>query len=218
MSQQDPLATISLFAELAVTERAALYERCLTQIVPKNAVLITEGDHADSLYLILSGAVKVYACDEDGKEVLLNMLGPGEYFGELAIIDEEPRSASVMAIQPCRLLIIKRQDFFACLQRNHTIAISLLQVLARRLRQQTDHTKNLVLLGVYQRVVKLLQELAEERDGVLVVSGVSQQQLADQVYASREMITLIMKELKAGGYIDADRKRIIIRKRLPAKW
>ena len=218
MLSQDLLVRISLFAELTPPERAALCERSVIQNIPKNTILFSEGDHSDSLYLILSGVVKVYASDEDGKEALLNMLGPDEYFGELAILDEEPRSASVMTLEPCRLLIIKRHDFLECLQRNSAIAISLLQVLSRRLRLQTDNTKNLVLLGVYQRFVKLLYELAQEQNGELAIDGVSHKSLADRVYASREMITLIIKELKAGDYIETDRKRIVIKKRLPAKW
>jgi CRP/FNR family cyclic AMP-dependent transcriptional regulator len=115
-------------------------------------------------------------------------------------------------------MIIAREDFIEWLHKHASIAISLLKALTRRLRQQTANTKNLALLGVYERFVKVLLELAKEQDGHLVVEGVSHKDLADRVYASREMITLIIKELKQGGYIEADRKRIAIKKRLPAKW
>ena len=218
MSTQQSIAAISLFADLAPNELAALSARALIQTFPKNAILITEGDHSDSLYLLMTGSVKVYSCDEEGKEVTLNILGPGDYFGELALIDEQPRSASVISLETCRMTVIKRLDFIDCLQRNSSIAISLMKVLAGKLRQQTDSTRNLVLMDVYQRFVKRLYELAAEQDDGLVIEGISHKQLADQVYASREMITLILKDLKEGGYIQTDRKRIVIKKRLPAKW
>ena len=218
MTTQQSLAAISLFADLKPDELAILSERAVVKTFPKNAILITEGDRSDTLYMLLSGSVKVYSCDEEGKEVTLNILGPGDYFGELALIDEQPRSASVISLEASRMMLIKRHDFIDCLQRNISIAISLLKVLAGKLRQQTDSTRNLVLMDVYQRFVKRLYELAAEHEGELIIEGISHKQLAEQVYASREMITLILKDLKEGGYIQTDRKRIVIKKRLPAKW
>lgn len=212
------LGRIPLFADLNETELEALATHAITKSFPKHTILINEGDRSDSLYLILSGTVKVFASDEDGNEVLLNVLGPDEYFGELALIDTEPRSASIMTLEPCKLAIIARQDFIACLQNHVSIALGLLQVLARKLRHKTDDVKNLVLMSVYERVVKTLTSLAEKRDGRWIIDGVTHQTLAEKAYASRAMITLILKELKQGGYISTDRKRIVIEKKLPAKW
>jgi len=212
------LAKVSLFEELQEKDLQALAARATVRKFPKNSILINEGDTTASLYLILSGKVKVFASDEEGKEVLLNELKEGEYFGELSLIDEEPRSASVLATEVCQMMIISRDDFVEYLQKNASISLSLLRVLARKLRQQTDNTKNLALMGVYERVVKILMERAEEKDNKLVVEGLSHKALSELVYASREMITLIFKELKNGGYIDVDRKRITIKKRLPLKW
>jgi CRP/FNR family cyclic AMP-dependent transcriptional regulator len=215
---QQALAKVSLFSDLQESDLDALANRTVIKTFPKNTVLINEGDRTDSLYLILSGSVKVYASDEEGKEILLNLIGPGEYFGELSLIDEEPRSASVMTIESAKMVIISRDDFMECLQNNFAIAISLLKVLTRKLRQQTDSTKSLALMGVYERVAKVLLELAEDKEDQLVVEGLSHKSLADRVFASREMISLILRELKQGGYIEADRKRIVIKRRLPSKW
>lgn len=215
---QPSLANISLFATLTEAERGVLAAHAITRTFPGHVILFNEGDRSDSLYLILSGSVKVFASDEEGNEVLIGMLGPGEYFGELALIDAEPRSASAMTLESSRLLIIARDDFIACLHAHVSLAISLLQVLARKLRHQTDATKSLALKGVYERVVETLYELAEERDGRLVIENLTHQALADKTYASRAMISVILKELKQGGYISADRKRIVIHRKLPAKW
>ncbi|MFO1352048.1 MAG: Crp/Fnr family transcriptional regulator [Gammaproteobacteria bacterium] len=218
MTVQESFAAIPLFAGLSAAELGVLTSRAVTKAFPKNTVLMQEGDHADALYLILSGMVKVYASDAEGKEILLNTFGPGEYFGELAIIDDEPRSASVITVEPCKIAMIARHDFLECLRNHASIAISLLKVLAGKLRQQTDATKSLALMGVYERLVKTLHELAVPKNGQLVIENVTHKILADRVYSSREMITVILKELKLGGYISGDRGTIIINKRLPAKW
>lgn len=215
---QSSLAKISLFATLDRAELDVLEAHAITRTFPKHVILFNEGDRSDSLYLILSGSVKVFASDEEGNEVLIDMLGPGEYFGELALIDAEPRSASVMTLEPSRMLIIARDDFIACLHAHVPLAISLLQVLARKLRHQTGATKSLALKGVYERVVEALYELAEERGDRKVIENLTHQALADKTYASRAMISVILKELKEGGYISTDRKRIVINKKLPAKW
>jgi CRP/FNR family transcriptional regulator, cyclic AMP receptor protein len=215
---QSALSKISLFASLDQTELDVLESHAITRTFPKHVILFNEGDRSDSLYLILSGMIKVFASDEEGNEVLIDMLGPDEYFGELALIDAEPRSASAMTLEPSRLLIIARDDFIACLHSHVPIAINLLQAVTRKLRHQTGTTKSLALKGVYERVVETLYELAEEREGRQVIENLTHQALADKTYASRAMISVILKELKEGGYISADRKRIVINRKLPAKW
>lgn len=212
------LSNVPLFANLDETELSLIASRAVTRTYPRNSVLINEGDQTDSLYVILSGQVKVYAGDEDGRELLLTLLGPNEYFGELAIIDEEPRSASVMTTEPCKLAIISKEDFLHCLATHPAIAINVLKVLARRLRQQTENTKSLALMGVYERVAKTLLEQAIPLGNEQVVEGLTQKHLAAMVGASREMISLVFKELKAGGYVTVQRGRVIIHKKLPAKW
>lgn len=185
---------------------------------PKNAVVINEGDATDSLYIILSGKVKVYLADESGKEVVLNTEGPGSYFGEM-VLDGGPRSASVMTLEPCTFSIAGKNEFKKFLTDNPEVAIHIIENLIARTRALTDNVKSLALLDVYGRVARTLLDLAGEHDGKLVVAEkMTQQDLANRVGASREMISRILKDLCSGGYIEFEGKKITIKKKLPSRW
>lgn len=198
---------------------AALSEHGTVKAYPKNTVIISEGDHSDSLYVVLAGKVKVYLADEEGKEVLLNTQGPGEYFGEI-ILDEGPRSASVMTLEPSKFSIVTKAQFREFLARNPDAALELVKSLIHRVRTLTDKVGNLALLDVYGRVARLLLELAKERDGKLVVEEhLTQQDMASRVGCSREMISRILKDLKSGGYVKVDdNDHMIIAKKPPKNW
>jgi CRP/FNR family transcriptional regulator, cyclic AMP receptor protein len=195
-----------------------LAEHGTTKAYPKNAIIVSEGDHSDTLYIILSGRVKIYLADEEGKEVLLNTQGPGEYFGEI-ILDEGPRSASVMTLEPSKFSIITRAEFEAFLAKEPTAALELIRSLIQRVRALTKTVGNLALLDVYGRVAHLLLELATEENGKLVVSEkLTQQDMASRVGCSREMISRILKDLRAGGYIKMEDDRMVIAKKPPKNW
>lgn len=214
-----PLSNIPLFSGLGEQEIQAISHHAVTKRFVKNTVVINEGDNSDSLYVILSGRVKIYLSDEDGKEVILNNQGPGDYFGELALIDEEPRSASVMTTEDCKLSIINKHDFAACLQKHPEIALSLIKDLSQRMRSLTENVKSLALMDVYGRVARTLLNLSVEEDGKLVIQErLTQKDIANMVGASREMVSRILKDLSIGGYITVDKKRITINERLPAAW
>jgi CRP/FNR family cyclic AMP-dependent transcriptional regulator len=212
------LKNLSLFESLQESELQAIAAQMTTRVFPKNAIIVNEGDKTDSLYVILSGKVKVFSSDEDGREVVFNTLGPYEYFGELALVDEEPRSASVMTVEASKLSMISRNDFVAYLTRYPSVAVSLLKTLVRRVRIETENVKNLALLDVYGRVAKTLLDLAVERDGKLVTERITQREIANMVGASREMVGRILKDLKTGGYITVERGGIIINEKLPPRW
>lgn len=190
--------------------------RAVTRTYPKNTVVVREGERTDSLYIIVSGRVKIYVSDE-GKEVALSESGPGEYFGEM-VLDEGPRSASVMTLETSKFLVIPKADFRRFLSTNPDFAMKLINRLMRRVRALTENVGNLALLDVYGRVARLLLDLAVVQGGRLVVSEpLSQKDIADRVGASREMVSRIFKDLAAGGYIEVDRKRITIHKDLPRR-
>jgi len=212
------LKNVSLFEGLEESTLRAIASHAVTRTFPKNAILISEGDHSDALYVILSGRVKIYYSDEDGKEIVLSTLGPDGYFGELALIDGEPRSASVMTLESTRMLIIARRDFMQYLSSEPVIALNLLKVVVRKLRRETEQVKNLALMDVYGRTAKLLLERAEEQEGRWVVERLTHREIADRIGASREMIGRIFKELKRGGYITVEPDRIVINEHLPKKW
>lgn len=212
------LKQVSLFAGLDEYALRTIASEAVTKTVLRNVILFNEGDHTDSLYVILSGRVKIYCSDEEGNEIVLKILEPHDYFGELAVIDGGPRSASVMTLEPTQLSIISRDDFLRYLSREPEIAIRLLKTMAQKLRQETENLKSLALMDVYGRVAKLLLELATEQDGNVTIDRLTYREIATRVGASREMVGRIFKDLKTGGYITVTGSRIIINERLPDKW
>lgn len=213
------LQRVPLFAALKRDEIDAVRTHVMTRSYAKNSVLITEGDETDSLYVILSGRVKVYLSDDRGKEVILTQQVSGEYFGELALIDDAERSASVMTLEPSTFAIITKQAFKEILAANPTIAITLIKDLTYRIRTLTDNVKSLALMDVYGRVAKTLLSMAQQSgDKLLIDEKLTQQDIADRVGSSREMVSKILKDLTSGGYISVDHKRIVINERLPMRY
>jgi CRP/FNR family cyclic AMP-dependent transcriptional regulator len=214
----DSLKAVSLFAALSPQEIAALAEAALVRTFPKNTIVVTEGDRSDSLYVILSGRVKIFVSDEHGKDLVLNVEGPGEYFGELAL-DEGPRSASVATLEPCKMAVIANDVLRRFLASHPEAAVQFVRGLIGRIRHMTESLKDLALLDVYGRVAKLLLELAREADGRLVIEErLTQQDIADRVSASREMVSRIFKDLTTGGYIANEGGKIVIHRRPPRAW
>ena len=187
--------------------------------IESNSILINEGDQTDSLYVIIDGEVKVYASDENGKEVILNILGAGEYFGELSLVDDQPRSASVMTMMPTKVMIISKANFKQCLAENSELAFNLIRALTKQVRALTDNVKSLALMDVYGRVAHTLLDLATEREGKQIIEQkLTHQDIANMVGASREMVSRILKDLSRGGYISIDKKSITINEKLPPGW
>ena len=212
-------SNVTLFADLSASELELITSHSVTKTYPKNCILINEGDHSDALYVILSGKVKVFVSGDDGREVTLNIQSVGEYFGELALIDDEPRSASVITLESSHLAMIAKKDFQQCLMENPAIALQLIRTQAKRIRALTENVKNLALLDVYGRVVHTLTKLATKQGKQLVIEQkLTHQDIANMVGASREMVSRIMKDLSTGGYIYVKDKKIMIQTKLPMAW
>jgi len=185
---------------------------------PKQTVLIHEGDTGDTLFIILSGRVKVYASNAAGREVVINFHGAGEYVGEMSL-DGAPRSASVVTVEPTTCAIVNRVQFRDFLAANPDFAQHLIRTLIHRARSATENLKSLALSDVYGRLVRLLNALAVDREGRLVVrERLTQQDIADRVGASRDMIGKLMKDLVGGGYLLVEDRQIAILKKLPPGW
>jgi CRP/FNR family cyclic AMP-dependent transcriptional regulator len=183
-----------------------------------HTVIISEGDLADSLYIILTGRVKVFASNEAGKEVTLVTHGPGEYVGEMSL-DGGVRSASVMTLEPTTCSVVTGANLRQFVAAHPDFAMHLIHKLIWRVRQATDSVKSLALQDVYGRIVRLLQDLAVPQSGVLVVGErLTQQDIAERVGSSREMVSRIFKDLTTGGYITVAAGRVTILKRPPAAW
>jgi CRP/FNR family transcriptional regulator, cyclic AMP receptor protein len=189
-----------------------------TRAYPKGTIVVTEGEPALSMYLVHEGQMRVFVSDEDGREVELNVIGPGEYFGEL-MLGSQVRTATVQTTSKAKLTMITRAEFEQALAEQPTLAFHVIQHLIDRVRQLSRNVQGLVSMDVYGRVVRLFNELAHDEDGVRVVPGpLSQQKIADRVGASRSMINRILQDLVAGGYIETSRERIVLRKPLPKHW
>jgi CRP/FNR family transcriptional regulator, cyclic AMP receptor protein len=207
-----------LFQGLQDDQLRALSDHAVAKTFPKNTIIINEGDETDSLYVIVSGRVKIFLSNENGKEIVLTTEGPGEYFGEM-VLDEGPRSASVMTLEPCKFLVISKAEVQQFLSKHPDFAMHLVHKLIHRVRVLTENVKSLALQDVYGRFARMLHELATERDGKLVIAEkLTQQDMASRIGASREMISLIIKDLTTGGYVSVNRKKIVINKKLPLEW
>ncbi len=208
----------AVWTELKEDELRALFAQGVVKNFSKNTVIVSEGDETDSLYIVIAGSVKVFVSDEEGKEVVLCTQGPGEYFGEM-VLDGGRRSASVVTLEPSRFAVITRNRFREFLHDHPAFAIHLIEKLIQRTRALTENVKSLALMDVYGRVARLLLDLAAKQSGRLVIDGkLTQQDIASRVGASREMISRILKDLTAGGYISIDRKSITIHKTPPRHW
>jgi CRP/FNR family cyclic AMP-dependent transcriptional regulator len=200
-------------------ELKALAQQGAVKAYPKNAIIVSEGDETDSFYVILEGRVKVYVSDEEGREVVLGTQGPGDYFGEM-VLDGGPRSASVVTLEPSRFAVVGKQRFRDFLYTHPEFSIHLVEKLIHRSRALTENVKSLALMDVYGRVARLLLELAVKEGGRLIVpEKLTQQDIANRVGSSREMVSRIFKDLTAGGYISIDsNKRITIHRNPPRHW
>jgi CRP/FNR family cyclic AMP-dependent transcriptional regulator len=197
---------------------AELAERGASRPYQKGTIVVAEGEPAQSMYLVLEGALRVYVSDDEGREVELNTLGPGEYFGEL-MLGNHVRSASVQTTARARLAMITRDEFERTLRERPDVAFLVIQHLIEHVRRLSRQVQGLVSMDVYERVVQLFAEIAVDEDGQRVVPGpLSQQTIADRVGASRSMINRILQELAAGGYIEVSRPRIVLCKPLPKHW
>jgi CRP/FNR family cyclic AMP-dependent transcriptional regulator len=185
---------------------------------PRNVVVVSEGDPTDSLYVIVSGRVKAFIADENGKEVVLNTIGAGDFFGEL-VLDGGARAASIMTLEPSRFFVIPQRDAEALLSGNPEFARHLVRKLIGKVRSLTERVRDLALKDVYARLVRFLEEHAEEREGRrVVVERLTQADIAARIGGSREMVSRILSDLTSGGYVSVEAKQLVLHRKLPAHW
>lgn len=206
------LKAVPLFASFPEEQLRIITTLVTRKSSPRSTTIMAGGDPTDHLYIVLSGRLKVMMSDAEGKEVILSILGPGEFFGEMGLIDDEPRSATVVTIEPCELLSIAKRDFKKCLADNFEMAMAVMRGLVRRLREADRKIGSLALLDVYGRVARLLLDMAENVDGEKVVTKrLPKQDIAKMIGASREMVSRVMKDLQTGGYIEMRGSTIVVR-------
>jgi CRP/FNR family cyclic AMP-dependent transcriptional regulator len=206
------LKAVPLFTSLPEEQLRVLSTVVTRKSAPRSTTIMAGGDPTDSLYIVLSGRLKVMMSDAEGKEVILSILGPGEFFGEMGLIDDEPRSATVVTIEPCELLSIAKPAFKKNLAENFEMSMAVMRGLVKRLREADRKIGSLALLDVYGRVARLLLDMAETVDGEKVVTKrLPKQDIAKMIGASREMVSRVMKDLQTGGYIEMRGSTIVLR-------
>lgn len=207
------------FPKLVQADLELLAKCGITKRYKSKTVLITEGESSHELYIVESGLVRVYTSEQSGKEVTLIYLGPWECFGELGLIDDTPRSASVATVETSTLVVVSKPAFLNCLSKHPDISIKLMHALVQRVRVLTGRVRDIALLDVYGRIARSLMSLATERDGQWVIEQrMTQQDLASLVGCAREMVARVMKGLTTGGYVEVKGKHITIKRRLPDRW
>lgn len=205
------LRNVPLFAGLDEAELEKLSRVSSRKRAERGVFVVRAGESTDSLYILLTGRAKVTNTDEDGREIILAWLGPGEFFGEMGLIDGSPRSASVIASEPCELLCLSKEAFQRCMQDNFQVAQKLMQILVRRLREADRKIESLALLDVYGRVARLLLDMSDEEEGRRVVrKKMSKQDMARMIGASREMVSKVMRDLELSGYIAVEADCLVI--------
>ncbi|RYF15238.1 MAG: Crp/Fnr family transcriptional regulator [Comamonadaceae bacterium] len=196
-----------------------LAARGIVRSYRKNTIVINEGEVGDSLFVLLQGQVKVYATDENGREITYGTIQAGDYFGEMSL-DGGPRSASVMTLEPCLCALVSRAAVQQHLADEPEFAISLVSQVIRRARSATETARQMALLDVYGRVIHTLegQQGPASTQAPVELNQITHQQIASRVGASREMVSRLLKDLEKGGYVELGIKRITLKKKLPARW
>ncbi|MBS1215355.1 MAG: cAMP-binding protein [Proteobacteria bacterium] len=206
------LRNVPLFSQLPEAPLSLLTKVVGRKSYTRGTTIINAGDPTDALYIVISGRLKVMMSDDEGREVILAILGQGEFFGEMGLVDDAPRSATVIAIEPCELLVMSKADFKKCLGENFDIAMGVMRGLVKRLRDADKKIGSLALMDVYGRVARLLLEMSETVDGQKVVTKkLPKQDIAKMIGASREMVSRVMKDLQTGGYIEVKGGAIFLR-------
>jgi len=206
------LKSVPLFASFPEEQLRTLVGVVTRRSAPRGTVIMAAGDPIDSLYIVISGRLKVMMGDAEGKEVILSLIGPGEYFGEMGLIDDSPRSASVVTTESCELLCVTKRDFRNCLSESAEMSAAVMRGLVRRLREADRKIGSLALLDVYGRVARLLLDMSEMQDGQrMVTRRLPKQDIAKMIGASREMVSRVMKDLQMGGYIETRGSTILLR-------
>lgn len=216
MTEREFLRSVPLFARLDEKTLEGLLQLTRRRRASKDTVIFHEKEIGDTLFIILHGKVKVAIFGDDGKEVTLSTLSEGDFFGELSLLDSEPRSATTVAVEDCDLLTLQREEFQRAVDGDPRLSASLLHVLVTRLRKANHQISTLALLDVYGRVARVLAEIGEEegkrlKDGRVVIRRPTHMDIAHRIGSSRETVTRMMRDLEDSGHIEVQGRELILR-------
>ncbi len=212
------LRSVSIFADLDAGEVAALERLADVREYPDGGVVVSQEDTGDALFVLVRGKVKVVLYGDSGREIILSIFKtPGDFFGEMSLLDNEPRSASVIAAEPSRLIVLSRRDFQAHIEAHPRTALRVLTELSRRLRRADAVIGNLALLDVYGRLAGKLRELAaaegeETEEGLVLRQRPTQAEIAAMIGTSRETVSRALSDLVRRGHVVMTGKRLVLRR------
>ena len=212
------LRRVSLFSGLTESQFDQLAAGSARRSFPKGRTIVSEGEPSQSMYILLAGRAKVQRSDSEGKEVILAVLGSGEHFGEMSLIDDAPRSASVITLESSEFIAVSKEAFKAMLAQSPDMAMAVMRGLVRRLREADQKIETLALLDVYGRVARVLLDFSEPLGGERIVKNkLPRQEIAKMIGASREMVSRVMKGLEVEGYIvPMPEGKLVLREKLSA--
>ncbi|MEM7413206.1 MAG: Crp/Fnr family transcriptional regulator [Myxococcota bacterium] len=209
----DSLRGIPLFSGVKDDDLARIADLLIERRFPKHKTIVEEGLPGDYMYVIREGRVQVSKLSDDGREKILEFFEAGAFFGEMSLLDDAPRSASVRALTDTRIFALSRADFLGMMRRSPDIAMAVVQELTRRLRDTDEQASSLSFQRVTQRTQGLLQRLAKEesdRVGRHITPALTHQQIADMIGTSRETVTRALKDLKTEGWLEQEGKRYLV--------
>ena len=215
MDDRELLRTVPIFADVGEADLEKLATLATRKRYPKDGVVFFENEAGDTLFMIAEGRVKVTILGDDGREIILSVLGPGEFFGDMALLDNEPRSATTIAAEDSELLSLSRADFQGVLDHNPGIMSSLIKVLTSRLRHANHQISTLALLDVYGRVARVIVEMARDdgkrlKDGRISFQRPTHQEIANRIGTTRETVTRMLKDLQRQNLIKVTGKEIVV--------
>jgi CRP/FNR family transcriptional regulator, cyclic AMP receptor protein len=215
MDERELLRTVPIFAELDDDAIASLARLAQKRRCAKDSPVFFENEQGDFFFMILEGRIKVTILGDDGREVILSMLGPGDFFGEMALLDNEPRSATAIAVEETELLSLHRTDFQAVISDNRDIMSALIRILSARLRRANHQISTLALLDVYGRVARVILDMAREegrrlKDGRIAFRRATHQEIANRIGTTRETVTRMLKDLERQGLVRVEGREIVL--------
>ena len=203
LSNLDLIRRVPLFSMLTTDQAQVIADGVTKRRYRRGEIIVEQGRKSDALFILLSGRARVITSDSRGREVILAVLEPGDYLGEMSLIDNDPHSATVRAEVQTDVLVLNRSEFAACLPENSSLSYAILRGLVGRLRNADRQIESLALLDVYGRVARALLDMADDAEGERIIrQKVSRQDLAKVVGASREMVSRVMKDLEERGLIE----------------
>ena len=209
------LSAINIFSDLSEKDLSSLQRVCKQRKYLKNSMIILEEEYGDLVFVVQTGTIKITRVNDEGKEVILALLGPGEIFGELAILDGEARSANALAQENCQLWAINKEDFLEILKNHFSVSYNLMCELAKRLRKSDQQIEALSLSDAEHRIGVSLLNLAEDmgviRKGKVTIQNLPfQQDIANMAGTSRETVSRVLKILENKSMISKEGHTLII--------